>query len=413
MLRNVVLVIAFMVAVLSTASDLCAQLLIVPPARLSPDNFFDAEGVSIVINPSNSSQIAAGSNVNYYYFSTDLGHSWQANALNPTFGDGGDPSLTSDSKGNFYYAHLSSEVNGVGYNQDRIVIQKSTDGGKTYSPGTFTGHDRSPKQQFKEWITCDNSSSTPYKDNLYLSWTEFDSYQSHFPQFDSTRILFSGSTDAGETWSDAVTVSDKEGDTIDSTNSVNGSRCITGPNGEIYVTWEGPDGLLFDKSTDGGKSFTKDKLLEQLVPGWRFDIKGIYRANGFATPLCDNGNSKHRGNLYVLFSDKRNGPDDCDIFLLRSTNGGDSWSSPVRVNDDTSHLEQFFPSAAIDETTGFIYAVFYDRRDHKGTNLTEVYLARSIDGGRVFKISDYIQLLSIQTTRFTSVIILISLPIIH
>jgi hypothetical protein len=368
----------FVLAIAFFARSTPAQLLIVPPRLLSPANLFDAEGVSIAINPSNPIQIAAGSDVNYFYYSSDKGHTWNGSGLNSTYGDPGDPSLTCDSKGNIFYAHLSGS-------QDRIVVQKSIDGGAHYSDGTFTGLGHTPKQEYKEWIVCDNSAASPHKDDLYLSWTEFDAYQSHFPQFDSSRILFSRSTDEGESWSEPVTVNDKQGDCNDSSNTVEGARCATAANGNIYVTWCGPDGLLFDKSTDAGKTFGKDKVLSPLTPGWEFNVNGIYKCNGFATPLCDVSTSKHRGNLYVFFSDKRNGKSDCDVFLLRSTDGGDSWSEPLRVNDDTTHTEQFFPSAAIDQTTGFIYCLFYDRRDHIGRNLTEVYLARSTDGGLTFR----------------------------
>ncbi|MDP4220945.1 MAG: T9SS type A sorting domain-containing protein [Bacteroidota bacterium] len=355
-----------------------AQLFLSPPKQLSPADLFDAEGVSILINPINPLQLAAGSDVNYFYYSSDQGQSWNGNGLNTSFGDPGDPSLAADSKGNIYYSHLSD-------NLDRIVVQKSTNGGSKYSDGTFVGLSHSPRAQFKEWIVSDLSSTSPHKDALYLSWTEFDAYKTSQPRFDSSRILFSSSVDQGATWSTPIVVSDSDGDCADSSNTVEGARCTTGPNGEIYITWCGPSGLLFDKSTDGGKTFGKDKILSAITPGWLFNVSGIYRCNAFATPICDISSRKTRGNLYVVFSDKRNGENNSDVFLLRSTDGGSSWSVPLRVNDDTTQTEQFFPSAAIDQTTGFIYCLFYDRRDHIGRNLTEVYLARSIDGGLSFQ----------------------------
>ncbi len=379
MSNTTVRTVLFFFANIFFAGSLCAQLIILPPNQLSPANLFDAEGVSMVINPINPSQIAAGSDVNYFYYSTDKGHSWNGNGFTSTFGNTGDPSLTADTKGNIYFAHLSDN------HLDRIVIQKSIDGGLHYSTGTFTGLSHNPRQEYKEWITCDLSESSQYKNNLYLSWTEFDSYQSTFPQFDSSRIHFSISSDEGASWSVPVTVNDRQGDCADSSNTVEGARCTTSPNGDIYITWCGPNGLMFDKSIDGGKTFSNDKIISSLTPGWELNINGIYKCNAFATPLCDISTSKHRGNLYVIFSDKRNGKYDCDIFLLRSNNEGNSWSAPLRINNDTTHTEQFFPSAAIDQTTGFIYCLFYDRRDHIGRNLTEVYLARSIDGGESFQ----------------------------
>ena len=69
MSKHSALTIVTMFAVMLIAERLCAQLLILPPKQLSPTNLFDAEGVSIVINPINPDQLAAGSDVNYFYYS--------------------------------------------------------------------------------------------------------------------------------------------------------------------------------------------------------------------------------------------------------------------------------------------------------------------------------------------------------
>src|ERR1700730_2704593 len=100
MSKRSVRVIVIILATLSFAGNICAQLLILPPKQLSPANLFDAEGVSIAINPVNPEQIAAGSDVNYFYYSTNKGKSWNGNGFTSPFGNSGDPSLASDSKGN-------------------------------------------------------------------------------------------------------------------------------------------------------------------------------------------------------------------------------------------------------------------------------------------------------------------------
>ena len=380
-MEKVLRLIFFFIAILISRT-LSAQPIIEPVQKVSPDNLTDAEEVSVVIDPIHPDILAAGSNTGYFYYSTNHGQSWFGDNLGSSFGEGGDPSLTIDSKGNIFYAHLSSPLPPL-YWLDRVVVQKSTDSGKTYSDGSFTGH-IPPKQQDKETIVCDNSSSSPYHDNLYMSWTEFDTYQTHFPQFDSSRILFSRSTDEGETWSDPIVVSDRQGDCADSSNTVEGATCATALNGNIYITWSGHNGLVFDQSTDGGKTFGKDRIISTLTPGWNFPVSGLFRCNGLATTLCDISNSKHKGNIYVVFSDKRNGIQNADVFLLRSRDGGNSWDPPVRINNDTTQFEQFLPAATIDQTTGIIYCVFYDRRNTNGGTLTDMYLARSVDGGSSF-----------------------------
>jgi hypothetical protein len=85
----------------------------------------------------------------------------------------------------------------------------------------------------------------------------------------------------------------------------------------------------------------------------------------------------------VVWSDQRNGVTDTDVFLMSSSDGGTTWGGMVRVNSDLTSTQQFFPWAAIDQSTGFLYVVFYDRRNTAG-NATEVWVARSTDGGATF-----------------------------
>jgi hypothetical protein len=70
--------------------------------------------------------------------------------------------------------------------------------------------------------------------------------------------------------------------------------------------------------------------------------------------------------------------------LVRSTDYGETWSEPVRVNDDPPGKHQFFTWMAVDPVTGGIYIVFYDRRAH-ADNQTDVFLAASFDGGSTFE----------------------------
>jgi hypothetical protein len=115
-----------------------------------------------------------------------------------------------------------------------------------------------------------------YKGNIYTTWTEFDNYGSSSPS-DSSRIRFSRTTDKGLTWSNAITVSDKSGDCIDEDNTDEGAVPCVGLNGEVYVSWAGPLGLMFDKSTDAGNTWGVDKFVSSIPGGWDFSIPGISR----------------------------------------------------------------------------------------------------------------------------------------
>ena len=146
-----------------------------------------------------------------------------------------------------------------------------------------------PQAQDKEWLAVDHTQS-PYRGTIYATWTEFDNYGSSNPS-DSSRIKFSKSIDQGITWSNAITISDRSGDCIDSDNTDEGAVPSVGPNGEIYVAWAGPLGLMFDKSTNGGQTWRTDSFVSSMPGGWDYNVSGIYRCNGLPITMCDIGNS--------------------------------------------------------------------------------------------------------------------------
>lgn len=340
----------------------------------------DPEEVTISIDPTNPLHLAAGANITYYYYSTNGGMSWSQGNLTSSLGVWGDPSVIFDGSGNLYFGHLSNP-SFPGYWIDRIVVQKSTDGGQSWDDGEGIGFNPPRRQQDKEWLAADMTAS-PYEGNLYVAWTQFDSYGSASTS-DSSRILFSRSTDAGAKWSTPVRVSDRAGNCLDSDSTVEGAVPAVGPDGEVYLTWSGPLGIMFDKSTDGGDSFGSDIFVTSQPGGWDFNISGIYRCNGMPVTACDVSRSPYRGTIYVQWSDQRNGPGNTDIFLIKSTDAGQTWGGVKRVNDDTTSREQFFSWMTVDQVTGYVYVVFYDRRNTSG-DATDVYVARSTDGGETF-----------------------------
>jgi hypothetical protein len=350
----------------------------IPRCRVSNPGSTDPEETTLAINPVNPLNLVAGANIRYYYYSMDGGLSWQEGQLSSPLGVYGDPVVAFDADGDVYYAHLSFPQFGSWL--DRIVVQKSTDGGVTWSDGVGVGLNP-PTDHDKEWIVADLTNSQ-HRNNLYMAWTEFDEYGSEDPA-DSTRILFSRSINGGTIWSTPVRLSDTGGNCIDDDLTVEGSVPAVGPNGEVYVAWAGPLGIMFDKSTDGGVNFGTDIFVTTQPGGWVFDLDGIYRCNGLPITVCDVSHGPHRGTIYVVWSDQRAGIDDTDVFLIKSTDGGETWGGLTRVNNDPAGNQQFFPWVCVDRVTGFIWVVFYDRRDTLGTG-TDVFAARSDDGGATF-----------------------------
>jgi len=359
------------------SSNVNAQYLNV---RVDAANSNQPEEVSIAINPTNPSYLAAGANIDHFFRSTNGGLTWATDFIESlSFGVWGDPCVVYDEAGYLYFGHLSNPPIS-GYWIDRIVVQRSTNNGLNWNDGAGIGF-LNPKNQDKEWLGVDMHSPL-YKGNIYTTWTEFDNYGSSSPS-DSSRIRFSRTTDKGLTWSAAKTVSDKSGDCIDEDNTDEGAVPCVGLNGEVFVSWAGPLGLMFDKSTDAGNTWGVDKFVSSIPGGWDFSIPGISRCNGLPITACDTSQSPYRGNIYINWSDQRNGTSNTDIFLAKSTDGGNTWSDVKKVNDDNTTRHQFFTWMTIDQTTGAVYFVFYDRRN-TANNFTDVYVARSTDGGETF-----------------------------
>ena len=330
---------------------------------------------SIMMDPENQANLIAAANINNYYVSQDTGRTWSTHTLHSSYGVWGDPVIGVDTQGHFYFFHLSNPSFGSWI--DRIVCQKTTDLGTNWNDGSFTGLNGS-KAQDKHWCAIDRNDNT-----IYLTWTQFDVYGSK-ASTDSSLILFSKSTDAGLTWTPALRINKDAGDCIDSDNTVEGAVPAIGPNGEVYVSWAGPKGIVFDRSLDKGNTWLDEEIAVDPMPtGWDYKVPGIFRANGLPVTACDLSHGPNHGTIYINWSDQRNGENDTDIWLAKSTDGGNTWSSPIRVNDDGPGNQQFFTWMAIDQTTGFLYFVFYDRRQYKD-ELTDVYIAVSTDGGQTF-----------------------------
>lgn len=354
--------------------------------------------VSIAINPKNpDNMIAASLQIqrppksragSYQYVSFDGGKTWKTVPTpNLTNLVQGDDIVVFSSDGVAYHVHLSFD----GIRQARpvraengMIVNVSKDGGNTWTDGTAAINHVNTVTPFedKPGMVVDNAPGSRSKGNVYIAWTRFDVYGSTNPEHRS-QIYFTRSTDQGQTYSMPFRVSDTGGDCIDSDNTVEGAVPAVGPNGEVYLVWAGPLGLVMDKSLDGGLTFGKDKVISNMPGGWDFEVQGLSRANGMPITGVDLSNGPNKGTLYVNWIDARNG--DSDVFVMSSKDGGDSWSSPARVNDDPlkNGKTQFFTWMSVDPADGSINILFYDRRDGTGTQ-TGVTLARSVDGGKTF-----------------------------
>ncbi len=363
----------------------------VPPVILDVDNIqVNSDNTTqlqneemVCINPTNTAnavavwrdfrlgyrQVASG-------YTFDGGQTWYDALLDVPYRPWvSDPVLTVDDDGNYFACTLAYE--GTFDEPSGIYVQKSTDGGMSWSEPVIAIDSVEGVFEDKQWITLDRTSG-PTNGNIYISWTRFF----------STTILLVSSTDGGETYSDPVSVSDDEG--------VQWSVPAVGVSGEVFVAWfqyYPTRGILMDVSFDQGMTFGNDQVITETNAS-SGEINGGILVFPYPALTSDVSSlSPYTGNLYLAFMDEN--VTDMDIFFMKSEDNGATWSEPIRINDDPEHngADQFHPWIAIDET-GVIHAIFYDRRLDQNNWLFDLYYTKSTDGGDTWSVNERITTVS-------------------
>jgi len=300
----------------------------------------------------------------------------------------GDVSTAFDNKGNAYLCYLAFDKLGTtsywahGAGRNGIFVLRSKDGGKTWDRQAIalkafqTGKEHGLQFEDEPRIFSDTSSSSRYAGNLYVGWVEW--------QLTQSVMLFSRSTDEGQTWSTPVQISTHPGLPRDDNGSVGGFGLAAAPDGTLYAIWSDGNSIVLTESRDGGKTFSNPGTALAVGPPYFGEVTGVSRVEGFPQIAIDARPGKSNGNLYLCWSDYRNG--DVDVFIAASHDRGRSWSQPVRVNSDPLHdgKDQFYEWMSVDPVTGAVYVQFYDRRADAKNRDIQMTLARSTDGGRSF-----------------------------
>jgi hypothetical protein len=378
--------------VLASLAVLGAEGQQLPPApktnvvTLNPQPGYFSEP-SIAVNPRNPRQLVAAFQVPATAaYSDDAGGSWTVVPAGPAdYKVSGDVSITYDPRGAAILCYIAFDKLGTtnywahGATRNGVFVRRSLDGGKTWE------REAVPVLQFptrpgipfedKPYIVADNTGGR-YSGHLYVGWTEFT--------LEKSVILFSRSLDGGKTWSAPIEISSHEGLPRDDNGSVEGFTGVVGPDGTLYAVWADGNTIVFTQSGDGGRSFFRSRKIIDTAPSY-FDVEDVARSNGFPQIAIDPRGRKRGGDLFVTWSDFRNG--DVDVFCASSGNHGKKWSRAVRVNDDPPHdgTDQFFQWLAVDPADGAVNVIFYDRRHDRANLKTTVTLARSGDSGKTFR----------------------------
>lgn len=334
---------------------------------------------AIVVNPRDPANIVAAVAPDLVYYTRDGGKRWQKDRIVSAFGTYGDPVLITGPRGNFYYVHTSGRTEGDGGGEpalDRMVIQRSDDAGASWSAGESLGL-HPPKELNNGWATTDRRGS------LFVTWRAFEQYGNADPECRSD-LLFSMSKN-GRKWTDPVVISKVAGNCRDDHTGQAGAIPVVTFDGKVLIAWSNAGTIYLDRSFNGGEMWLGNDIeVAKQAGGSNLAIPGHGFCSGMPVLLTDAGKSAFRGSLYLVWADQRNGADDTDIWFTRSHNFGDNWSSPTRINDDGKGKHQYMPWMAVDEATGYLYIVYFDRRNHEGVE-TDVYVAYSTDGGASFR----------------------------
>jgi hypothetical protein len=205
-------------------------------------------------------------------------------------------------------------------------------------------------------------------DTIFLVWRD-DRFGNSI--WYNSRVFFSKSTDAGNTWAPNFMIS-QDSDTLwgymphltlDFYGNLFCAYTVVNDNSanrDIYFT----------KSTDGGISFTQPVIVN--------DSTGVHHQRNCAIAVDSSGQY-----IFVAWQDWRNVQYEPDIYFSRSTDGGATFLPSVRVNDDLDTANQWFPVVACDNSGQNVYVAWEDQRDT--LHDWDVYFSRSTNYGQTFE----------------------------
>ncbi|HEX7264651.1 MAG TPA: sialidase family protein [Candidatus Dormibacteraeota bacterium] len=340
-----------------------------------------------------------------------------------TYDAASDPALAFDSSGRAFYSCILFDVADFA-SAVPVTASPAGAGGSFYNNVPEFGNkyiateDNSVAAQAdKEFIVADSYSTSPFRDNVYVTWTNFNvSCGVNGDQFCDNPIYFSRSTDHAATWSTPMAISGIapglcfQGNVFDPTqpfsacNLDQGSDPTVLPNGDIVVVFNNTNTAannpnaqqLAVTSKDGGLTWSTPVKVgndvvtgepqcdfgrgpEECVPG------PFIRTNDFPRIAVNRAN----GDVFATWQDYRTG--EYDIHLSRSTDGGKTWEeASAPINPDTGK-DHYFAAADVvaNGETDRVGDSYFRSERVPGENTPNTVFAPGVQPGVQAEPSDY------------------------
>jgi hypothetical protein len=321
-----------------------------------------------------------------YLYSFDIAETWEGSIYGPNGNNWGDPAACIDNNGRWYVGYIStsggqkisySDNNGTNWTAKTVAT----------APGGWS----SICDKNHLWV--DTKKGSPYENYIYDAWTDYGGIYDN-------EVVFKRSINRGVTWESKIPLSIG----VNALSHSQGVNLATGPNGEVYAAWAVYDNGLtekaigFCKSTNGGESFsTAIRAINNIYGIRSIGVPQNMRVNSFPAMAVDISDGPYSGNIYIVWANRGlpgvNSGTDISVYMIRSTDGGETWSPPIKVNQDSDNIgkKHFFPWIAVDPVTGVISVIFYDNRNTTYPNMAEAWVAVSTNGGQTwddFRVSD-------------------------
>jgi hypothetical protein len=268
-----------------------------------------------------------------------------------------DPVLGADDTGRFFYLSLLETFD--------VTLWRSLNGGQNFTNiGPAKGGD-------KQWFTIDKTSSSSGHGFHYQFWDN----ASPFAPFE-----FSRSIDGGLTWMDPITIPNAPQWGTPDVDS-NGNLFFGGVTTSLTQFWC----LRSVNAKNAAVIPTFDQSTEVNMGGVidYFDTINPEGLIGQVFLAADRSGTSTNNNVYMLASVQPTGFNTgSDVMFVRSTNGGQTFSAPKRVNDDPiNHSKWHWMGTLAVAPNGRIDSVWFDTRNAANNTDSQLFYSYSTDGG--------------------------------